>query len=333
MAVFLARRLAYSAVLAVLGASLTYVLAATALRPRAGFETRTPRPPEAVVHAELRRLNLDDRVPLAVRYRTWAAGVVRGDLGRTRQDGPVGAELRRRAGVSVRLLLPGTVLGCALGVLLGAYAAARRGRAADRAIAAGSALLPAVPVFVLAVLLQFAAGKVNDVTGMRIFEWTGESSPGAGGPADRVRHLLLPTVTIALSQVALYCRYQRGLMLDVLSAEHMRTARAKGLRRRRVLLRHGLRVALVPMTAYSAYAFGLMLVGAAFTEKVFGWHGLGEWLVESIGHGDVNAVAAVGSLAAGTVLLAGLVSDVVRGVLDPRTRTAEVAAAPTTAAR
>lgn len=328
MAAFLLRRLANYAVLVAVATSLAYLLAAAVLDPRANFADRAPRPPEAVVDARLTRLNLNDRTPLADRYGTWAAGVLHGDFGRTWEGRPVTAELWRRLGVSVRLLFPGACLGALLGVLLGAYAAIRRGHAADRIVTFGSYLLLAVPVFVLAVLLQIVASNANDAMGMHVFAWVGETTPGAtygtfgvlGATADRVRHLMLPTITIALAQAALYARYQRGLMMDVLHADFVRTARAKGLRRHSALLRHGLRTALIPMTTYFAYSSGLLLLGGMFCERVFGWHGMGEWLVEAISRGDVNVVAAVSCLAACGVLLAGLASDVLCGVLDPRVR-------------
>ncbi|TYK48184.1 ABC transporter permease [Actinomadura decatromicini] len=322
MAAFLLRRVANRLALGVLAMSLGYLLAAAALDPRAGYEGRVPRPPDAVVEARLTALNLNDRTPLADRYRRWAAGVLHGDFGRTSDGRAVGGELRRRLGVSLRLLTVGAVLGSVVGVFVGAYAAMRRGRAADRLISSGSYLLVAVPVFVLAVLLQVAAGAANDAMGVRVFQWVGETTPGESGFLDRVQHLVLPTITIGLTQFALYCRYQRGLMLDVLHADFVRTARAKGLRRRSALRRHGLRTAVAPMAAYFAYASGLLLLGGVFTEKVFGWHGIGEWLVDSIGRGDVNVVAAIGCLAACGISSAGLASDVLQGVLDPRVRAA-----------
>ncbi|QXJ26903.1 ABC transporter permease [Actinomadura graeca] len=333
MAAFLLRRLANYAVLVVLASSLAYLLAAAALRPRANFEGRAPRPSEAVIDAQLTRFNLNDRTPLAVRYGTWVAGLAHGDLGHTWQGERVADELWRRVGVSLRLVSLGAVLGGVLGVLAGAYAAVRRGRTADRLITLLSYLLLAVPVFVLAVLLQIVACRTNDVTGLRVFEWVGETTPGAsegpfgalGGLGDRARHLLLPTATIALVQLALYSRYQRSMMLDVLHADFVRTAQAKGLRRRDALLRHGLRTALIPMTTYFAYTSGLLLLGGVFTEKIFGWHGMGEWLVDSVTRGDVNVVAAVNCLAAVAVLLAGLASDVLYGILDPRVRTGTAA--------
>ncbi|GAA2134999.1 ABC transporter permease [Actinomadura napierensis] len=333
MAAFLLRRLANYAVLVVAATSLAYLLAAAALDPRSNFDGRAPRPPESVIDARLSELNLNDRTPVADRYGRWAAGVLRGDFGRTWEGRPVDAELWRRLGVSLRLLFAGACLGSVLGILLGACAAIRHGRAADRFITFGSYLLLAVPVFVLAVLLQVVAAKANDAMGMHVFAWVGESTPGAasgpfgafGGFADRIRHLMLPTVTIALTQFALYSRYQRSLMMDVLHADYVRTARAKGLRHRSALLQHGLRTALIPMTTYFAYSFGFLLLGGMFCEQVFGWHGMGEWLVEAISRGDVNVVAAICCLAACGVLSAGLVSDVVQGMLDPRVRSGAVA--------
>ncbi|WP_119729436.1 ABC transporter permease [Thermomonospora amylolytica] len=322
MAGFLIRRLANHAVLVMLAASLAYLLAAATLAPRAAFAGQHPPPPAAVIDAELTRLNLNDRTPLPQRYATWAGGVLRGDLGRTLNGEPVAPELWNRALVSLRLLAVGTVLGAVLGVLAGAYAAVRQYRPADRLITVGSFAVLSTPVFVLAVLLQLGAERINEITGVRIFEWVGEYTPGAReGMAGRLQHLVLPTLTIVLVQAAVFSRYQRHLMLDVLNADFVRTAMARGLTRRRALLRHGLRTALVPATTYFAYTFGFVLLGAMFTEKIFGWHGMGEWLIDSVHRGDVNAVAAITLLAAVLVLLAGLAADTAHAVLDPRVRT------------
>jgi peptide/nickel transport system permease protein len=318
---FLLRRLVNYAVLVTLAASLAYLLAAASLDPRANFDDRAQRPPERVIDAQLTELNLNDKTPLLERYTIWASGVLHGDLGRTWEGDAVGAEMGRRIWVSLRLLLIGTVLGCVLGVLIGAYGAVRQYRLGDRLSTLGSFVILAVPVFVLAVLLQIGGQWINDATGIRIFEWMGEAAPG-GGLGSRLQHLVLPTLTIVLAQVAVYSRYQRSMMLDVLSADFVRTALAKGLRRRTALRRHALRTALIPVTTYFAYNFGLLLLGATFTEKIFGWHGMGEWLIDSISRGDVNVVAAFDCFAAGLVLLAGLLSDVAQGVLDPRIRVA-----------
>jgi peptide/nickel transport system permease protein len=306
--------------LAVAGASLAYLLAAAALDPRASLEGRHPRPPRAAVEARLGELGL--RGPVLGRYAHWASGVARGDFGETLSGAPVGASLRRRAGVSLRLVTAGAVLGTAGGVLLGAWAAARPHGPCDRLLTAATLALVSVPVFAVAVLLQTAGQWANARTGVRLFAWTGEYTPASSaGLGGRLRHLLLPTATLALGQSAVCARYQRGVMLDVLDEGYLRTAMAKGLRRRQALLRHGLRVALLPMPTFAAYSFAGLLTGAAIVEKAFAWHGLGEWLIDSIYSADVNAVAACGCAAAAATATAGLLADLTRLALDPRART------------
>ncbi len=105
-----------------------------------------------------------------------------------------------------------------------------------------------------------------------------------------------------------------------MGADFLRTAQAKGLRRRTALIKHGLRTALIPMATFFAYSFGLLLTGAAFTEKIFSWHGMGEWFIDAIGNNDVNVVAATVAFSSGLVLIAGMLSDVLYAALDPRVR-------------
>jgi peptide/nickel transport system permease protein len=325
MVKFLLRRLANSIVLVGLAASLAYVLAAAALNPRANIEGRNPRPPEAVVDRRLDELNLNDKTPVTERYMRWVKGVLQGDFGRTWDGDSVSEEIRRRAGVSLRLLLIGTIVGGILGVLVGAFGAIRQYRLSDHAITLLSFLILSTPVFVLAVLLEFVAVGFNEAVGASVFEYTGEFTPGLAGGfwthlLDRVQHLVLPSLTLVLGQIAVFSRYQRNAMLDVLGQDFVRTARAKGLRRRTALLKHALRTALIPAATFFAYNFGLLLVGATFTEKIFGWHGMGEWFIDSVTRNDVNAVAAVSCFAAFLVLVAGLMSDIAYAVLDPRIR-------------
>jgi peptide/nickel transport system permease protein len=216
-------------------------------------------------------------------------------------------------------------VGGVLGVALGAYGAVRRYRPGDRVGTVTSFAVLAVPAFVLAMLLQLGAQRVNALTGLRIFGYVGEYTPGyaggvLGGVGDRLRHLLLPTLTIVVGQAAFYSRYQRAALLDVLHADHVHAARARGIRPRTALVKYALRPSLVPVGTYGAYHTGLLLTGTIFTEKVFGWHGLGEWLVDSIAREDVNAVAAIGCCAAALMLTAGLAADVLAAVADPRVR-------------
>jgi peptide/nickel transport system permease protein len=322
---FLLRRLANSLVLVGIAASLAYLLAASALNPRANFEGRNPPPPKVVVDRRLDQLNLNDQTPVLQRYARWVRGVVHGDFGRSWDGTSVTTEMRRRIGVSTRLMLIATIVGGVLGVLAGAWSAIRQYRFSDHAITLLSFAILAIPVFVLAVVLEIIAVGFNNAVGVRVFEYTGEFTPGVAGGfwahlGDRLRHLVLPSLTLIVGEIAIFSRYQRNAMLDVLGQDFVRTAMAKGLRRRTALLKHALRTALIPAATFFAYNFALLFVGAIFVEKIFGWHGMGEWAVDSITSNDVNAVAAVTCFAAVLVLVAGLLSDVAYAVLDPRIR-------------
>jgi len=325
MAKFLLRRLANYLILVAVATSCAYILAAISLHPRANFEGRNPPPPEAAVDARLTELNLNDKTPVLQRYKTWAKGVLHGDFGKTWEGESVNAEMGRRIGVSLRLLLIATIVGGTLGVLAGAWGAIRQYQFSDHAVTMLSFVILSIPVFVLAVVLEIAAVGFNNATGAKVFEYTGEFTPGLQGgfwthAVDRVQHLILPSLTLILGEIAIFSRYQRSAMLDVLGQDFVRTAQAKGLRRRGALLRHALRTALIPAVTYFIYNFGILFDGATFTEKIFGWHGMGEWFVDSVTRQDTNAVAAVTCFAAIMILLAGLISDVAYAMLDPRIR-------------
>jgi peptide/nickel transport system permease protein len=322
---FLLRRLLNSLILVAIATSLAYMLAGLSLNPRAQYEGRSPPPPPAVVDARLTELNINDKTPIFERFGTWASGVVQGDFGRTWEGRSVNDEMQGRIFVSLRLILIGTIVGGILGVLAGAYSAIRQYKAPDHAITLLSFVVLSTPVFVLAVLLEVVAIGFNDAIGAKFFEFNGETSPGLQGGwwthlVDRLQHLVLPTMTLILAQMAIISRFQRSAMLDVLGSDFVRTAQAKGLKRRRALYRHALRTALIPAATLFAYSFGLLLVGTTFTEKIFGWHGMGEYFVDSIIEADINSVAAVTCFAAVLVLLAGLLSDVIYALLDPRVR-------------
>ncbi|UBU10983.1 ABC transporter permease [Nonomuraea gerenzanensis] len=325
MAGFLARRLLSYTVLVIVAASLAYLLAATALDPRSNYADRTPKPPPAVVDAQLTALNLNDRTPLLQRYAVWAGGVLRGDLGRTVAGAPVNDDIKRRAGVTFRLVILGLVCGSLLGVLVGALAAVRQYGWFDRLSTGLSFVVLAVPVVVLANMLILVAAWANQhLFGRQVLLVSGEYSADVEGfwdqVVDRLQHLILPTVSLSVGLIAVFSRYQRNMMLDVIGADFVRTARAKGLSRRRALTRHALRTAMIPVVTYFAFTFGALLTGATFTEKIFGWHGLGEQLINSIFSNDVNTVAAISLLAAVAVLFASLAADLLHAALDPRVR-------------
>ncbi|RJO77086.1 ABC transporter permease [Nocardia panacis] len=322
---FLLRRALNYVVLLLLASFLTFSLASLTFKPLDAFEKRNPRPPQSVIDAKAAELHLNDPIPQ--RYGEWISGVAHGDFGKSLTGQPVREELGRRVGVSLRLLVTGSIIGTLLGVLIGAAGAIRQYRFSDYFTTVVSLLILSTPVFVLATLLKFGALHINQAAGTQIFLYTGQTSanPISGfGPQllDRIQHLVLPTLSLALGAMAGYSRYQRNAMLDVLQSDFIRTARAKGLTRSRALYKHGLRTALIPMATLFAYSMLGLITGATFTEKIFGWHGMGEWLVDSINAQDLYVVVTITAFAGLVVLVSGLLSDIVYAILDPRVRVA-----------
>jgi peptide/nickel transport system permease protein len=329
MAAFLLRRLAYLVVLVIVSTSVAYFLAGTQLHPRFRYEGRNPPPPPAVVDAALDAINQNDKTPVVQRFARWADGVIHGDLGRTIDNTSVNAELGRRMWVSLRLMLLGAIIGTLLGVAAGAFSAVKQHRPPDHLISVLSFVILSIPVVVLAVLFKNAGIGLNNVLGFtgdtKLLYTTGEITPGLDpwtwvGIGNRAAHLVLPSLVLIATAVAFYSRYQRNAMLDVLGSDFLRTAQAKGLRRTQALVKHGLRTALIPMATFFAYEFALLFVGATFTERIFGWHGMGEYLVDSVTKNDINSVAGVTLFVAVLVLVAGFLADIAYAALDPRVR-------------
>lgn len=323
MARFLVRRLLNYVVLCVVATFLAYALASVTFRPLSTLQQRQPPPPASTVAAKSAELHLDQPIPQ--RFLTWVGGVVRGDFGDTVVSAPIGEQVLPRAGTSLRLFLAGTVVGVALGVLIGVAGAIRQYKPSDYLATIGSFVLLSTPVFVLGTLIKVVWLPVNQAAGTRILYFTGEVTAGFQGGfwaevLDRLQHLVLPTVAIALGQIALYSRYQRSAMLDVLGSDFLRTAQAKGLTRRRALFTHGLRTALIPMATLFAFGFGLLVTGGVFTERIFGWFGMGDWLIVGVQQQDANIVATVTLFVAVLVLVSGWLSDVLYAALDPRVR-------------
>ncbi|CRK58210.1 Oligopeptide transport system permease protein OppB (TC 3.A.1.5.1) [Alloactinosynnema sp. L-07] len=303
---------------------LTFLLASLSFDPLAELRATQPPTPQEVLDARSAALGLDEPIPL--RFLHWLAGVPAGDFGLTVGGADIADEVWRRAGTSLRLFAPGSVLAVVLGIALGVWGALRARRLSDQLSMFGALVLLAIPVFVLGTLLKMLWLPMNQAAGTDLLPFSGETTPGSAltgwaDIGDRVRHLVLPTITIALPQIAFYSRYQRAAMLEVLNSDFLRAARAKGLRRGQAVRGHGLRMTLIPMTALVAFSFGLHLAGGVFTERVFGWHGLGDWMLSSISEQDAMVVATTTLLLAVLVAVVGWLADIALTLLDPRTRT------------
>ncbi len=319
MLAYLARRLFQSlVVLAGLSVVFFALLAATPGDPVEVLAAQRPDLlPEDV--ARLRALyGLDD--PLPVRYVKWLRGVLRGDLGYSRTySQPVGALVARRLGATVQLAAAAFALALAAGVAVGVGAAVRPHSAWDYAATGLSAAGLAIPAFWLGIvaILVFAVW-------LRWLPAGGMMTPGveAGVPAavDRVRHLVLPTVVLAVGGMAAWVRYTRASMLEVLGQDYIRTARAKGLPRTSVVRRHALRNALLPLVTLVALAVPRLLDGAVVTETVFSWPGMGLLLYQAVLGHDYPVAMAVLMLLAAVTVLANLAADVAYAAVDPRIR-------------
>ena len=326
MARYLFRRLATGILLVLLATTLAFLLASFTMHPRDNYLARNPPIPESSIDQKLDEINQNDKTPVLQRYATWAGGIVRGDFGVNVEGKSINEIMGRRVGVTLRLLFIGSIVGAVFGVLLGVWGALRQYGYSDRLITVFSFFMLATPVFFIAVLLKYGALQLNQFTGRQILYYTGETSVGITGSTwtllvDRVQHLILPTLAIALGEMALYSRYQRSAMLDVLGSDYLRTAQAKGLTRRKTFYKHGLRTALIPMTIWFAFWFGTLIVGATFTEVIFSWPGMGAWFIDSVRKQDINVVAATTLFTAVLVLFSTFLADVFRAILDPRVRT------------
>ena len=325
MLAYLVRRIINYLILTIIATLLAYILASYTLNPEARYLGRNPPLSQNSIHNILAGLGQDPSVPVIQRALTWFGNIIfHGDFGMMYNNQPVLHSIIVRSGISLQLLIVGTILGAFLGVVLGVWGAVRQYRASDQIVTALSFLVLATPAFVLGILLMITATRFNAAVGHQVISFTGQYTPGLSGTgrilADRVSHLVLPSIALIMTGAASYSRYQRSVMLDVLASDFIRTARSKGRRRGSAMIRHGVRVALIPMSTFFAYNFGLLVTGSTFLETVFSWHGMGELALTSITNHDINGVSGSICYVAVLILIASTLSEVLYAALDPRVR-------------
>ncbi len=325
MFAFAVRRLLVSVPVFLLSTFLVFLLVAYGADPLAQLRAKNPPPSRAVLDAMARTLYLDHG--LLDRYWHWLTRLLlRGDWGPSVNSGTdIGALLRSSLTLTLRLVLLAMVVAVLFAVAAGVVSAVRQYSKADYGITLVGFLFLSLPVFWFAILLKQLAIDFNNATGTYFLQTYGSGTPGLTGWSaftDAVGHLILPTVVLAMSSYASWSRFQRASMLDVLGSDYLRLARAKGLSRGRVLLRHGLRTALIPLTTQVALDVAAILGGAVLTESVFGWQGMGTMLINGINAQDVNVILAWLVVSAVIVILFNLLADLLYAVLDPRIRLA-----------
>ncbi len=278
--------------------------------------------------------------PLVTQYLYYLRDLLRGDLGTSvRSNRPVRRELVERLPHTVELGLAALLLGVPIGVGVGVLSATRRNSALDHT---GRVLAMAgvcIPIFWLGLLLQMLlyyrlgllpspGGRLSDsievlapirrVTGFLVFDATVTGNLTALW--DALLHLVMPAVTLSLPLIALISRMTRSSMLEVLSQDYVRTARAKGVEPRRVHYRHALRNALLPILTVIGLAFGALLTGSVVTELIYYWPGIGQYAVQAILAYDGPVIMAFTAFAAIMFALANLVVDILYAFVDPQIR-------------
>ena len=262
--------------------------------------------------------------PVWDQFWIYAKGLTHGDLGFSlTYRRPVIDLVGQRLVNTLLLLGTATVFVVGVGIALGVMSASRRGSRLDTGTVIGSLVLWSMPTFWVGLLLVFAFGVWFNVLPI-----SGISAPGAsyssplGAPLDVARHLVLPTITLALVDIGQFVLITRSSLVDVLTEDFVTTARAKGMSRRRVVWHHGMRNAMLPVVTTSALYVGLVVGGAIQVETVFSWPGMGELTYDAVLRRDYPILEACFLLFAVTVIVANFLSDLLYRWLDPRVREA-----------
>jgi peptide/nickel transport system permease protein len=319
---YIIRRLLYSAVVLVLASFLVFTFVTVSGDPLAGLRI-SPNVSEQTVQNVIDRKHLDDPVPK--RYLYWVQDAFTNQFGTTLLDSrPIMPELWRVMKNTLQLVLVAQLLIIFFAVLIGVYSAIRQYSGFDYTMTTFSFLGLATPVFWLALMAQVAVVQIYERTGHRLFPIANLNSvdPGTGIDfwIDRAHHLVLPALVLMVAGIAAYSRYMRAAMLEVINSDYVRTARAKGLNERRVMMKHALRNALIPLVTLVALDFGTIIGGAVVTETVFSLDGMGLYFINALLSNDPYPVMAWLMVVAVMIIVFNLIADIAYGLLDPRVR-------------
>ncbi len=317
------RRLLVSIPLLVVLSIVSFGATRAVSSPEAGIRSN-PRVSAEDIQRYREQLGLDDSA--SEQYVRWLGNTVRGDLGTSlvsnRDVWPqLSSALWNTAVLGVTALVFSFVIGVGIGVL----SAVKRGSWFDYSATGAAFFGLSMPNFWFAIMLQLFFGVyLVDWLGLDgpFFFTAGTRSPGTTGfdLLDRVRHLVLPALVLAVQLVAVYSRYMRASLLEVLNADYVRTARAKGASEGRVVGRHAMRNAMIPVTTQLAGDVGALFGGLVITETVFQWPGMGPLFLTAMQNGDYQVILPWLMITAFAVVFFNLVADLAYGVLDPRIR-------------
>jgi peptide/nickel transport system permease protein len=325
---YLARKVAWALVTIAVVITFNFLLFRVLPGDPAKSGMHDPRLNPAAVEALRERFGLDKPVllnleggnPFDTQFTAYLGALARGDLGTSYnfRDKEVSELIGQALVNTLWLVLPAEALAIIFGVGLGLFAAWRRGRVADVASLTFSLFMWALPIFFLGIILLIAGANWFGLpTGGRIT--VGAEFASFWDLAwDVGRHLLLPTLTLALALIGEYMLIMRSSVLDVFGEDYILTARAKGLSTYRIIRHHALRNAMLPMVTLIALSLGFTVAGAIQVEAVFSWPGLGALTVNAVSDRDYPVLQGAFLLLAVSVVLANLLAELVYGWLDPR---------------
>jgi peptide/nickel transport system permease protein len=309
---FLLRRFIGMIVVIFLVLTIAFVLVRLAPGDPASLMLGPDATPDEVAALRV-RLGLDQ--PIIAQYATFIGNVLRGDLGQSLFfNQPVTEVLASRAEPTIFLALFSLIVALVIATPIGIWAAYRRGSILDQGSITAAMLAASVPSFLTGLIFQrYLATDLG---------WFPASGYGGAGAdlSERLRHLILPAITLGITNSALILRFTRASMLDILGEDYVRTARAKGMTERRVVLRHALKNAGIPIITVVGLTFALLVSGAVVTERVFNLPGMGNLVVNAVLRRDYPVIQGTLIVVAGLYVLVNLATDLLYLVVDKRVK-------------
>jgi ABC-type dipeptide/oligopeptide/nickel transport system permease component len=343
---FVVRRIAYSIPVLLLASLLVFLFVHATSNPLAKYAQTSDLTAKAraglsmgiyeqpcrtfTVGTPPRRVESCARAPVLKQYWFWLSHFLQGKMGQSFvTNDAVSKDIRNALGNTMQLIFWGVLIAAVLAVLIGVYSAVRQYSVLDYVFTGLSFVGLSMPPFWFGLIaIDFLSFRLQKPLGLHdapLFSIGLHGQHGGGlfaGPFDYARHLALPVATLAVQIIASWSRYQRSSMLDVMSSDYIRTARAKGLSRRVVIFKHGLRNALIPLVTVMAIDIGALFGGLLVTEQIFSIPGMGRLFDSALTNGDTQVLLPWLMVTATFVVLFNLLADVLYGVLDPRIRLA-----------
>lgn len=328
MARFILRRLLWAIPTVLLVTFLVYIAIRIGTDPSEAYQRSNPRANAEKIREYEELNNLTGSYIEG--YWGWLQGFVQGlfDGGESWQRSIVGRrevwpEMKDAMANSIRLGLTASFVGVSIGLGLGIFAALKPGSMRDTGVNTGAFVAFSIPPYVSAVLLQL-------LFSVYWFRWFGEAllpTSGVYPPGHQgfdlglmLKHMILPVFVVAIQIIAVYARYMRASLLEVLNSDYMRTARAKGISERRVLMAHAVRNSMIPVVTVAAIDIGAILGGLIITERVFSYPGMGDFFLTAFSNGDFPQLMPFMVIIVTTVIMFNLLADVSYAWLDPRIR-------------